>query len=119
MKRVIRYLKPYKLRLAVGMTIKFIGTIMDLVLPWLLAYIVDEVIPQNEDNIKPVLFYGGIMIVCAIIGLVGNVVANRMASYIAMKVTTDLRHDLFCKIQSLSSHQMDEVTVPSLISRTK
>ena len=39
------------------------------------------------------------MIVCAIIGLVGNVVANRMASYIAMKVTTDLRHDLFCKIQ--------------------
>lgn len=117
MKRVIRYLKPYKLRLAVGMTIKFIGTIMDLVLPWLLAYIVDEVIPQNEDNIKPVLFYGGIMIVCAIIGLVGNVVANRMASYIAMKVTTDLRHDLFCKIQSLSSHQMDEVTVPSLISR--
>ena len=117
MKRVIRYLKPYKLRLAVGMTIKFIGTIMDLVLPWLLAYIVDEVIPQNEDNIKPVLFYGGIMIVCAIIGLVGNVLANRMASYIAMKVTTDLRHDLFCKIQSLSSHQMDEVTVPSLISR--
>lgn len=117
MKRVIRYLKPYKLRLAVGMTIKFIGTIMDLVLPWLLAYIVDEVIPQNEDNIKPVLFYGGIMIVCAIIGLVGNVVANRMASYIAMKVTTDLRHDLFCKIQSLSSHQMDEVTIPSLISR--
>ncbi len=117
MKRVIRYLKPYKLRLAIGMTIKFIGTIMDLVLPWLLAFIVDEVIPQNENNIKPVLFYGGIMIICAIIGLVGNVVANRMASYIAMKVTTDLRHDLFCKIQNLSSHQMDEVTVPSLISR--
>lgn len=117
MKRVFRYLSKYKLRLTIGMIIKFIGTIMDLVLPWLLAYIVDEVIPTNEKNIKPVLFYGGIMIICAIIGLVGNVIANRMASYIAMKVTTDLRHDLFDKIQKLSSHQMDDVTVPSLISR--
>lgn len=117
MKRVFRYIGRYKLRLAIGMTIKVIGTIMDLVLPWLLAYIVDEVIPVSDGNIKPVLFYGGIMIICAIIGLVGNVIANRMASYIAMKVTTDLRYDLFSKIQSLSSHQMDEVTVPSLISR--
>ena len=117
MKRVFRYLSKYKLRLILGMTIKFIGTIMDLVLPWLLAYIVDEVIPVSNGNINLVLFYGGIMIFCAIIGLVGNVIANRMASFIAMKVTTDLRYDLFSKIQSLSSHQMDEVTVPSLISR--
>ena len=72
---------------------------------------------SSNGNINQVLFYGGIMIICAIIGLVGNVIANRMASYIAMKVTTDLRYDLFSKIQSLSSHQMDEVTVPSLISR--
>ena len=117
MKRVFRYLGKYKLRLVIGMTIKFIGTIMDLVLPWLLAYIVDEVIPISNGDFKQVLIYGAIMIVCAIMGLVGNVVANRMASYIAMKVTTNLRHDLFSKIQSLSSHQMDEVTVPSLISR--
>lgn len=117
MKRVFRYLKKYKLRLTIGMTIKFIGTIMDLVLPWLLAYIVDEVIPNYPNEIKPVLFYGSIMIICAIIGLVGNVVANRMASFIAKVVTTDLRHDLFKKIQELSAHQMDEVTVPSLISR--
>lgn len=117
MKRVFGYIGRYKLRLSIGMTIKFIGTIMDLVLPWLLAYIVDKVIPSSNGNINQVLFYGGIMIICAVIGLVGNVIANRMASYIAMKVTTDLRYDLFSKIQSLSSHQMDEVTVPSLISR--
>lgn len=117
MKRVFSYLKKYKLRLIVGTTIKFIGTIMDLVLPWLLAYIVDEVIPNNQEEIKPVLLYGGVMIICAIIGLVGNVIANRMASYIARVVTTDLRHDLFVKIENLSSRQMDEVTVPSLISR--
>ncbi|MBQ8292815.1 MAG: ABC transporter ATP-binding protein [Bacilli bacterium] len=117
MRRVFGYLKKYKLRLIIGTTIKFIGTIMDLVLPWLLAYIVDEVIPNNQDNIKPILFYGVIMIICAIIGFVGNVVANRMASYIARVVTTDLRHDLFVKIENLSAKQMDEVTVPSLISR--
>ena len=38
------YLKPYYLRMAGGFLIKFVGTIMDLFLPWALAYMIDTVI---------------------------------------------------------------------------
>ena len=57
------------------------------------------------------------MISCALVGLIFNILANRSASYVAKVVTRDLRHDLFVKIESLTSSQIDEVTMPSLISR--
>lgn len=115
MKMVFKYLKPYLGRMGIGLVIKVIGTLMDLAIPYLLTHIIDNVIKKND--IKEVLMYGLLMIVCAFIGFIGNVTANRMASKVSMCVTRDLRHDLFAKIESLSFKQMDEVTIPSLISR--
>lgn len=115
MKMVFKYLKPYLCRMSIGLVIKIIGTLMDLIIPYLLTHIIDNVIKKN--NIYEVLMYGLLMIVCALIGFIGNVTANRMASKVSMSVTRDLRHDLFAKIECLSFKQMDEVTIPSLISR--
>lgn len=115
MKTIFGYIKPYTLRMCFGLIIKIIGTVMDLAIPYLLSYIVDEVI--DTGNIMDVVKIGLVMIICAFIGVLGNVIANRMASKVAMNVTRDLRHDLFAKIESLSFSQMDEVTIPSLISR--
>ena len=115
MKRIIGYLKPYWGAMAVGFAIKFIGTIMDLALPWILAYMIDDVAPTKS---RPAIFaWGVVMVVCSIVALLGNVIANRRASAVARDATRAIRHDLFAKIERLSSKQMDELTVPSLISR--
>ena len=51
MKTVLsKYLRPYYGRMLLGFVIKFIGTIMDLCLPWILAYMIDTVIPQGRRN---------------------------------------------------------------------
>ena len=115
MRRVFKYVGIYKVRMMIGLIIKIIGTLMDLAIPYILSYIIDDVIPTQELN--RVIFYGIIMLICCAIGFSFNVIANRMASYVAMKVTTSLRHDLFEKIESLSNKQLDDVTMPSLISR--
>ncbi len=115
MRRVFKYVGIYKVRMIIGLIIKIIGTLMDLAIPYILSYIIDDVIPTQELN--RVIFYGIIMLICCAIGFFFNVIANRMASYVAMKVTTSLRHDLFEKIESLSNKQLDDVTMPSLISR--
>ncbi|MCI6508024.1 MAG: ABC transporter ATP-binding protein/permease [Bacilli bacterium] len=94
---------------------KLVGTIMDLVLPYILAYIIDEIVPTKE--LKMVVLYGFLMIGCAILGFLATVIANQLASKVAEFVTIDLRKDLFEKIQSLSASQLDEVTIPSLVSR--
>ncbi|HBB29527.1 MAG TPA: ABC transporter ATP-binding protein, partial [Clostridiales bacterium] len=115
MKRIFGYLKPYIGRMTFGFVIKFIGTIMDLCLPWILAYIIDYIIPTK--NINLIFIWGGLMIVCSILGVTLNITANRMAAKVARNATENIRHDLFEKISYLSSYQVDNFGVPSLISR--
>lgn len=115
MKLIWRYLRPYKGRLAFGLTIKVIGTIADIIIPYFLSYIIDTILPMKDLN--KVILYGGIMIACAIVCFYFNVKANQMASKICMDFTTNVRHDLFVKINTLSSRQYDEITMPTLISR--
>ena len=116
MKKVLlHYLRPYYARMGFGFVIKFFGTIMDLFLPWILAHIIDTVIPTG--NIPMIYLYGGLMILCAIGAFTMNVAANRMASAVARDTTRAIRHDLFARIMRLSAAQTDAVTKPSLISR--
>lgn len=115
MKTLLSYLKPYLPSICIAFVIKFLGTIMDLLLPWLLSYIIDDVVPQN--NLSLVYVYGGIMVLCAVAALVFNIIANRMSIKTSRSVTQQLRYDLFAKISFLSSRQTDAFTTPSLISR--
>ena len=48
LRRILRYVRPYMKRVAGGMTCKFLGTIMDLFLPWLLAHVLDHVVPLKD-----------------------------------------------------------------------
>ena len=112
---VIQYISRYKVRMALGATIKIAGTLMELVLPYLLSYILDYIVP--DKNIKFVILFSALMVLCAIFAFVFNALANRLAAGVARLVTRDLRKDTFEKIMSLSSAQLDDVTIPSLVSR--
>lgn len=115
MKHIFTYIKPYGLRMLSGFIIKVLGTFMDLGLPWVLAYIIDEVIPLKE--IKYILLWGVLMLLLSIGARQFNITANRMASRVAGDTVKKLRHDLFRKIEQLSGAQVDYVSIPSLVSR--
>jgi len=115
LKKVLNYLKPYTLRMIIGFIIKVSGTFMDLGLPWVLAYILDDVIPYKKVSL--ILWWGLAMILLSIGARSFNIIANRMAARVARNATEKLRHDLFEKILSLSGTQLDHFTVPSLESR--
>ena len=118
MKKILPYLSKQKLRIIIQLIVKIIGTLMDLAIPYVLRYIIDEVIPiTTKENYTQVLWYGLLMVVFSAIGLSFNIIANQSASYVAMNVTRELRHDLFSKVESLSNKQIDEITMPSIISR--
>lgn len=119
MRRIFSYLRPYRLRILLGMTVKFVGTIMDLLLPWILAFIIDDLVPtlQETQNNRPLYLWGGVMLLCSAVALIGNIVANRMASRVARDTTERLRHDLFSRVVGLSCRQTDTFTIPSLESR--
>lgn len=101
--------------MGVGISFKAVGTLVELAIPWILSYIIDDLIPLKE--IRPVCLWGGLMIVCSLIAWGGNITANRMASAVARDCTRQIRHDLFQKISYLSESRVDAFTIPSLISR--
>lgn len=115
MRKVFTYLKPYRIRMAYGLMIKILGTFMDLGLPWVLAYILDDVIPFGETSY--ILLWGLVMIALSVGARTFNIIANRMAAKVARDTVEKLRHDLFEKILSLSGTQLDYYTIPSLESR--
>lgn len=112
---LISYVRPYFGRMAVGVSIKFLGTIMDLLLPWILAYIIDSVIPLRQ--VQRVYLWGGVMVICSGIAIVTNIVANRMAARVARDTTQRVRADLFARVSSLATAQVEDISVPSLVSR--
>lgn len=115
MKGTLKYLKPYSRLAVLAVIIKFTGSIAELFLPLLLDYIIDDIVPLNDINL--VLWLGAAMLGCSLVALFGNIIANKLAAVVAARTTHDLRYALFKKISYLKCGQVDEVTVPSLVSR--
>ena len=115
MKLLIRYMGRYKLAIAAAIFIKLIGTMFELLLPYILEYIIDEVVPLG--NLTMVFLWGMLMFASAVACRFFNVMANRRAINNAHKVSYNVRQDLFTKTANLSGRQFDEFSLPSLISR--
>lgn len=115
MHNIMKYIKKHLKRIALGLSFKFMGTIMNLVIPFLLSYIIDDVIPTG--NIPFIVVLGIVMILCGLTDWSFNIIGNRNASAVARDITREVRHDLFVKIINLSENQVDELSIPSLVSR--
>ena len=115
MKTIFTYIRPKLAQMSVQLLIKFGGTIVELLLPWMLSVILDEY--AAAGNRTMIWCWGGLMALCAGGALAGNVIANRMATRISRDITCQLRQDLFKRITQLSGSQEDAFTTPSLISR--
>lgn len=115
MKKLFKYIKPCLPKMALGFFTKVVGTSMDLGLPWVLAYILDEVIPHQEISL--ILWWGAVMIAMSLASRTLNIQANKIAANVSRNAVEALRHDLFDKILNLSGTQLDYYTVPSLEAR--
>ena len=74
MKKILGYLGPYKKLIIKGLSVKSFATIMELFLPWLLAYMIDYIIPTK--SIPKVLLYGALMLGEFLIGIRGKCVGQ-------------------------------------------
>ncbi|QQO08696.1 ABC transporter ATP-binding protein [Breznakiella homolactica] len=115
MNTVVRYVSRKWRIISVGLLIKFAGTIVELLLPWMLSVILDDYVPRKD--IHSILLWGGLMVLASAAGLFTNVFANKLSTRISRDITRKLRYDLFAKVMKLSCTQEDSFTASSLISR--
>ena len=116
MKLILRYVHPYRWFILAVMLIKLLGTGTDLLMPYVLEHLLDHVIPAASD-VWPVIAWGCVMLLLTLITRILNICANRMSVRVARNSTYALRRDLFHTALNLSGSQMDNVGLPSLISR--
>ena len=116
MKFIFRYLKKYFGIMSVGLTIKIFGTLIELALPYILSHILDNVVPKSK-SVGLIIVWGCGMVACALMALLCNIKANRMAAKVARNASEQIRHDLFERTMTLSGRQTDKFTIPSLESR--
>ena len=89
MRTVLAYLKPHRRYMCLSLTIKVLGTMVELALPYILSHIIQDVIKPMGAEVSPDLAAGSrrivmwavIMIICAFLGVLGNVTANRRAAH--------------------------------------
>ena len=115
MRFIFSYLKKYLWTVGLAVTIKFMGTLGELMLPYILEHLIDDVAPRRE--VLPIVACGVGMIVLAILVRQLNVKGNRMAIKVAKCSIYEVRRDLFKKSINLSGAQFDEFGLPSLTSR--
>lgn len=122
---LLSYFKNYKLRLFFTVIIKILGTFSELAVPYILSYVLDDIIPGIEEkyistgtrDITPILLYGGLMVLFALLFVLLNITANRMASKTTSLIIEAERNKLYKATLNLKLKDLDSITIPSLVSR--
>ena len=115
MLRLERYIRPYWGYIILTMFIKLVGAVMELLIPYLMEILLDDKVPTG--NLSSIYWFGFLMFLSAAGCLGCNILANHMSARSSGKITETLRHDLFEKLQGLSTRQMDSLTLSSAVSR--
>lgn len=115
MKKLLPFLKNYRLQSFLAPLFKMLEAIFELIVPLVVASIINDGIRQ--DNMKYVLSRCAILVLLAVVGMVAAITAQYFAARAATGFATELRHSLFDKIQSFSFNEIDKIGTSTLITR--
>lgn len=113
--KLFRYLKPYWLSAIIAPVLMALEVTMDLMQPYLMSRIVDEGI--GKGNMQIIITTGLLMVGLAFLGAMGGVFNGYFAIKASVSAATDLRHDLFRKVQTFSFGNIDTFKTGHLITR--
>lgn len=115
MKDLLKYFRNYKKETILGPFFKLLEASFELLVPLLIAQLVDQLIPRQDQG--GMLGLVGLLFVFATFGVLVAITAQYYSSKAAVGFTKELTNDLYEKILSLSKEQRDRLTSSSLVTR--
>jgi ABC superfamily ATP binding cassette transporter, membrane protein len=115
MKDLLKYFRNYKKETILGPFFKLLEAIFELLVPLLIAHLVDQLIPRQDQ--AGMLGVVGLLFIFAGFGVLVAITAQYYSSKAAVGYTKELTNDLYEKILSLSKEQRDRLTTSSLVTR--
>ena len=111
----MKYLKPYRKQAICGFLFKMIEAFFELVVPIVVADIIDVGI-QNQSQ-SYILKRGALLLGLAFMGYACALVCQYFASKTSQGFGTYLRNDMFKAINQYDYESIDEIGIPSLMTR--
>ncbi|MBE6830897.1 MAG: ABC transporter ATP-binding protein, partial [Ruminococcaceae bacterium] len=115
MKKLLSSVREYKKNTLLAPVYVTFESILEIVIPTLMAYLIDYGI--NQKNMPNVLWIGLALIVCAMISLLTGVLAGRSAAIASAGFAKNLRRDMFYNVQKFSFSNIDKFSTASIITR--
>lgn len=114
--KILRFLKPYKLFVVLGILFLSLRAIFDLYLPTLMSSMVNEGMLANDVSV--IYSIGGTMLIVSLLSGVCAISANYFSSVLGAKMGRDIRFAVFNKVENFSVSEFDKIGTASLITRT-
>ena len=114
--RIAGYIKPFKLQAIVGPAAKMIEAVIELLIPLIMAKMIDS-IPKHQGDSKFFLLSGLGLLLIVIASFGFSCICQYMASVASQGVGTHIRRYLYKKIQTFSFRQLDKFGAVSLSNR--
>ncbi len=115
MEKIFYYFKKYKWMILLVLIFTAIKSTSDLMLPTIMANIIDIGIAQN--NMNYIYISGAQMLLITLIGGIFAIAGRYFSARSSISISKDLRHELFSKVTSLSFNEVDKIGTSSLITR--
>lgn len=114
-KTLAKYIGEFKRDSILTPICMIIEVIMEMVMPILMASIVDQGI--NSSNMAHIYKIGFLMVVCALIGLWGGLMGAKLASRASTGFARNIRRGMFSNIQTFSFANIDKFSTAGLVTR--
>lgn len=115
MRELLIYLHDYRRESVLAPLLKLAESLMDLLVPLVVAAIINEGIAHADQGLIWRRF--ALLIVLAALGMAFSFAAQWMAAKASVGFSTKLRQALFDHIQDLSYHELDTLGTDTLITR--
>jgi ATP-binding cassette subfamily B multidrug efflux pump len=110
-----RFLGPYRGKVVLAVTTKFVEVLFDLLTPVIVARMIDRGIANGDVGL--VERYALLLVLFAALGYCFTLVCQKMAALVSQGSGTDMRNAVFRRICSLSAADVDALGGDSLVTR--
>ncbi|GEA31223.1 ABC transporter ATP-binding protein [Clostridium diolis] len=114
-KRLLTYVKPYKLKVTLVILLLLIVMACNSVTPYLMKISIDTFVA--DKNVKALFLLGCGLILMNIFSMILSGIRTIAMSKITNQILVDIRHSLYTHIQTLSFNFFDNRPVGKIISR--
>ncbi len=115
MKRYWKYVKPYLSAFILGPLFMIVEVIGEVILPKLMANIIN--VGAANHDVPYIVGMGGAMVATAFLMMAGGIGGAYFAAKAAISFASDLRSDVFGKVQKFSFANLDQFSTGSLVTR--